>query len=114
MSEPVRNIDRLHFPKLVEDLAAYYKSPLMKEKVEVVILSTQSGDWEGMYVDSVLIDEGHTLGEGDSKIYLLKMSEKYNFTSKQVTFKELSDVDDENISLLGSMKSNLKDFNDEY
>ena len=42
------------------------------------------------------------------------MSEKYNFTSKQVTFKELSDVDDENISLLGSMKSNLKDFNDEY
>ena len=50
--------------------------------MEVIILTTD--DWEGFYIDGKLVDEGHVLGEGDNFFFLLRMSEKFGFTSKDI------------------------------
>ena len=40
----------------------------------------QAGDWEGLFVNGKLVEEGHTLNEGYDRIkYFLKLSEQYNF-----------------------------------
>jgi hypothetical protein len=43
--------------------------------MEILILITQSGDW-GLFINEILIDETHTLGEINSRLYLLKKAEK--------------------------------------
>jgi len=47
----------------------------------IVILEVD--DWQGMYDNGELVDEGHTLAEGDL-LYMLKESEKRGFTTKDV------------------------------
>ena len=85
----------------------------MKAK-RVVILQSQSGDWEGLYVDGYLQDEGHTLGEGDSKLYMLKAAEEYSFKSSDVKISQLSDDDDLELGKHGNMLSYLGDYKTMY
>lgn len=82
--------------------------------MNVLILSTQSGDWEGIYVDGKLIDESHLLGGGNSRMYLLELSEVLGFTSKDIKFKELSDEDEAEVIKSGSLEGNLYDFHSKY
>ena len=45
----------------------------------------QSDDWEGLFVNGKLVQEGHTLNEGTSRIkYFNKLSEKHNFNIKEM------------------------------
>ncbi|QQO97020.1 hypothetical protein Nekkels1_20 [Cellulophaga phage Nekkels_1] len=83
-------------------------------KKQVIILSTDSGDWEGMYINGKLIDEGHTLGEGNNKIYLLEQSEIHGFNSGDVEFKELTESDSENVANYGCMLDSISDYIDAY
>lgn len=79
--------------------------------MKVLILSSQNGDWEGLFINEKLIDQGHVLGEGDSKLYMLKAGEKYGFTSKDVVFKETTDEDESYLEDCGSFDENCpKDF----
>ena len=52
--------------------------------MDVLILNSEEGDWEGLFIDGELIDQGHTLGEGNSATYLLEKAEEYKFTSKDI------------------------------
>lgn len=81
---------------------------------KVLILSSQEGDWEGMFIDGVLIEEDHELGEGDSKIYLLRASEKYGFTSKDVKCKSVTDEDEEYLKDNGQFPPTLGELNGKY
>lgn len=41
--------------------------------------------WEGIYLDGKLYDQGHTLGEGHSTLYLLAFAEKHGLSFKDFT-----------------------------
>jgi hypothetical protein len=79
----------------------------------VAILSTQSGDWEALYIDGKLIDEGHHLGEGDT-LYLLKQSEAYNFRACDIVVAEINNQDEETVSDEGSFPSHLLNLEGTY
>lgn len=83
-------------------------------KKRVVILTTQSGDWEGIFIDGKRIDEGHTLGEGNSRTFLLKMSEKYKFTSNDVIECEINDDDEEKLQKYGQFPKELSTLSGNY
>lgn len=45
----------------------------------------QADDWEGLYIDGKLVEEGHTLNEGKSRIrYFFKLAEQYDFNLKNM------------------------------
>jgi hypothetical protein len=76
-------------------------------KKRVIILKTQDGDWEGLFIDGKRIEEGHTLGEGNSRLFLLKMAEKYDFSSRDVVECEINDEDDAEIEKWGQFPKEL-------
>lgn len=54
----------------------------------------QGDDWEGLYVDGKLIEEGHTLNQGYSRIkYLSQLAKKYKFALDDVKEQYLEDED---------------------
>lgn len=79
----------------------------------VVILTTQCGDWEGLFVDGDLIDEGHHLGEGDRN-FMLKQAEKYDFKSSDILRCEINDTDEEMMSMSGNFPITLAGLNGIY
>ncbi len=83
-------------------------------KKRAVILTTQSGDWEGLFIDDNRISEGHTLGEGNSRLYLLKMAEKYNFHSSDVIVCEINDDDEAEIEKYGQFPKQLSTLTGKY
>ena len=86
----------------------------MEHEYDVIILTSQSGDWEGLYIDGELMDEGHTLGEGDSRLYLLKQAELHGFTSSDVQVKTLTDEDENYLMTIGSFPNDIDRLHDEY
>ena len=73
---------------------------------DVLILISQSGDWEGLFIEGELIDEGHSLGEGD-RTYLLKKAEEFNFKSNQVRVLEVTNEDEEDLETSGNFPATL-------
>ena len=88
----------------------YYN--FFKIDINVVILSTLCGDWETLYINGLLIDEGHHIGEGD-RLYLLKQAEKYNFKWQDVRIHELAQEDDEYVEDNG-FPTNITEFKGKY
>ena len=84
------------------------------ERNRIVVLSTQSGDWEALYVNGELIEEGHHLGEGSPREFWLEMYNKYNFTPKDIVYCELNDIDEEYAENYGSFHGELDSFNGKY
>jgi hypothetical protein len=82
--------------------------------MKVLILSSQDGDWEGLFIDGNLIDESETLGEGASKTYLLEMSERYNFSTNDVSYLDVNDDDNEELMLSGNFPTELSELSGEY
>ena len=82
--------------------------------MEIFVMQTQSGDWEGLYVDGRLVDEGEILGEGLSRLYLLQKAEEFEFTSEDVKFFELSKKDSEYALELGSLPDKKSDLFEVY
>jgi hypothetical protein len=80
------------------------------------VLILQADDWEGLFIDGKLIDEDHELGECDidSELYLLKKSEEYNFTSKDVTVKFVDDEDEKYLNSFGSFPPTLDKLKGKY
>jgi hypothetical protein len=81
--------------------------------MKVIILTSQDGDWEGLFINGNLIDEGHTLGEGD-RAYLLEKSEEYGFTSKDIGGGEVNDEDNEYLMQFGGFPGGLSDLKGSY
>jgi len=80
---------------------------------KVLILTTQNGDWEGLFINGELISEGHELGDGDI-LFILKMAEEYSFKSSDVVIEEVNDEDDEWLSNNGNFPENLSELKGKY
>jgi hypothetical protein len=53
-------------------------------------------DWEGLYVNGVLIDEGHTINQGYSRMkYLQNLAKEHNFDLNEMKSYYLTNGDDE-------------------
>lgn len=53
--------------------------------MNVIILQTQEGDWEGLFINGNCVEQDHKLGQGWNMFsYVLNISEKYNFTSQDI------------------------------
>lgn len=74
-----------------------------------LVLHTQSGDWEGLYIDGKLITEGE--GLEDINEWLI-IAERYKISG--VIYKELEDIDDNEVYNIGSMPTTLEGFKREY
>jgi hypothetical protein len=77
--------------------------------MKVLILSSQDGDWEGLFINGKLIDEAEVLGEGGSKTYLLEMSEKYKFSTNDVSYLDVNDEDNEELMLSGNFPTEISE-----
>lgn len=77
-----------------------------------VLLTTD--DWEGLYLDGKLIDQGHTIEEGDS-LYYLKLAERYNLNSSDFYMEHLEDCPDSEMVLnIGGFPDKLNDLQGNY
>jgi hypothetical protein len=76
-------------------------------KPQVLVLSTQCGDWEQLWVNGELIAEHHQLERIDGKPnYLWRMGKKYGFEPGDIKYTELDDADEEE-SIDGSMPTDI-------
>lgn len=80
----------------------------------ILVLSTQSGDWEGLFVDGVLIEEGHHLGEGTPAEFWIEKSKEYSFESKDIVYHEVNDEDEEFLDSWGRFPKNLSELKGKY
>jgi len=78
----------------------------MKSKTAILI---SSDDWEGLYVDGKLIDEGHSLSSPKDWV---EWTNTYELVD--VTYRDLTDVDRLETELSGSFPENIEDFKDKY
>lgn len=77
-------------------------------KRTAIILTTQCGDWEALYIDGYLIDEGHSLEDPQ---YWIDWTKEFSLDS--VEFHELNDTDNERTLEYGAVPD-LEDLTGEY
>jgi hypothetical protein len=82
--------------------------------MKAILLRSQDGDWEGVFVDGKLIAEDHTIGEGNSIKWWLDFSRKYDVVSEDLTVHELNDADEKRLEFYGSLPDNLKHLSGTY
>ena len=64
----------------------------MKTLIQVLY----NGDYEALYINDLIIEEGNPLNEGSERIlYFLMLGDKYGFDIKEVTFYYLTNNDEE-------------------
>lgn len=64
-------------------------------KKRVVILSSQEGDWEALYVDGNCINQHHSLERVDGKRnYIMRMAGQYKFKTSDIVYHDATDEDD--------------------
>ena len=63
--------------------------------MKAILLTTQCGDFEGVFLGKQLIEEGHTIGEGDSIRWWLDFGQKYDIGASDLAIRELNDIDNE-------------------
>lgn len=79
----------------------------------VVILNSE--DWEGLFIDGKLVDEGHSLTDGNHPIiYWGKIFQKYKFTEDEIFISEVSKFDDELLYSTGCFPKNLSELKTKY
>jgi len=60
--------------------------------MKVVIV--RSDDWDGIYIDGKILNQDHELGEGDSYLYLLRLSKELGFDIDDVDLRWVGDGED--------------------
>ncbi len=75
---------------------------------KVLIIGAE--DWEGLFVNGMLVDEGHTLNEGESrKKYLSGICKKYGVTLDEIKEGYVTDDYNDKLNDYGSFDLNLSD-----
>jgi len=72
-------------------------------------------DWEGLYINGELVQEGHTLNEGTSRVkYFIKLSKKYDFNIEDMEELYCTEEDEESVMDWGNFPKNIKDLKGIY
>lgn len=70
----------------------------------------KADDWEGLFVNGKLVEEGHELNEGISRVkYFNKLAKTYGFKLSEMEEAWVTDEYDEELSDTGSFHELLKD-----
>jgi hypothetical protein len=69
----------------------------------------KADDWEGLFINGICVQQGHSLNEGTERLeYFIGQSVYYNFVLTEVEFKECTDdYYDSYLSLEGRFPDNL-------
>lgn len=71
----------------------------------------ESYDWEGLYIDGVLVKEGHSLNEGESRISsFVALAKKYEFSLEDLEEISLNSEDCRDTEDIGCFYKNLSEF----
>jgi hypothetical protein len=82
---------------------------------KALILLAQEGDWEGLFINGELVQEGETFWEGTHPfIYILRIAEKYSLLSEDITVEYLSCEDDEYLTSVGRFPKQLSELKGNY
>jgi len=68
--------------------------------MKIIIINTQSGDWEAIYIDGELVEEGHQI----DRIRLLELSEEFAFNAEDIQNAELDDEDEDIVARHGNIE----------
>ncbi len=80
--------------------------------MKVTIIDTDN--YQGIYLDGYLHDEGHELGEGNHFYYLLNLSNKYGFNSDDIESYYVNEKGEEYLDTYGSFPHELESFRGMY
>ena len=71
----------------------------------------QGGDWEGLFVDGKLIEEGHCINEGNERaVYFAELAHTYDFILRFMDLQHVTNDYDLKIQEFGSFPdTNLDD-----
>jgi len=83
-------------------------------KNEAILLHSKDGDWEGLFINGQLIDEGHELGEGRKEYFWLNIGAKYQITGDDLVTMEVAAEDDNQLADLGTFPSSLAEMIGKY
>jgi hypothetical protein len=104
--------DGCHDPECVERRAI--REALKRKSMKQAIL-LQADDWEMLYINGELKEEGHTLNEGASRTkYFLDLAKKYDFDLAEMKETTMSEEDERELDACGSGNSFLKDYKSSY
>lgn len=68
----------------------------------------QSEDWEGLFINEKLVEEGHTINEGlDRAMYLNKLQQTYDFTLDDMDIEYVSEEYQNKLYRQGSFDNSL-------
>ncbi len=74
------------------------------------IIISSDADWEGLFVDGVLVEEGHTLNEGTERVlYFVNLAEEHGFELEDLEIGYINDEYDKVLETEGCYHSNLSD-----
>jgi len=86
--------------------------PLKGNNSAVLILAE---DWEGLFVNGELVEEGHTLNEGMSRIqYFIQLAKQYDFVLEEMKEFYVDDEDENYLYDNGSFPLLLTDLIGDY
>jgi hypothetical protein len=75
----------------------------------------KADDWEGLFISGKLVEEGHTLNEGTSRImYFLNLAKTYNFNLEELKEVYITEEDEEKLNDYGSFPEYLSDLKGDY
>lgn len=75
----------------------------------------KADDWEGLFVNGELVEEGHTLNEGASRIkYFLDLADEYLFNLRDMKEIWVTEEDEEIINKTGGFPVYLNQMQENY
>ena len=75
----------------------------------------KADDWEGLFVDGILIEEGHTLNQGMSRVkYFLELSKDCDFDLEEMEEVWIDEEDEDTLYKIGCFPSQLTDLKGNY
>lgn len=77
---------------------------------KAILLQSSSESWEGLFVNDKLVEEGHTLNQGYSRIkYFRDLAKKYEFSLDDLEEYTVTDEYDERLCDRGGFDKNLSE-----
>lgn len=82
---------------------------------KAILLISEDGNWEGLFINGELVEEGHTLNEGYSRIkYFIELSKKYNFNLEEMKEEHVIEEDDNYLYDYGNFPAKLSELKGKY
>jgi predicted RNA-binding protein with EMAP domain len=75
----------------------------------------KSDDWEGLYINGKLVEEGHTLNQGYSRIkHFVKLAKTYDFDLEEMQEEYLNGEDITMTEDMGNFPEDINEFVENY